>query len=78
MFEGLDSGVQTALAAVLLGGSFVAHEWYADKPFFANNFYNRASPFRVAINHNGVAYQYVQQGLFGFIPSISYNFDLNL
>ena len=44
----------------------------------AYNFYNRASPFRVAISHNGVAYQYVQQGLFGFIPSISYTFNLNL
>ena len=53
----------------LLGG-----EWHIG----AYNFYNRASPFRVAIDHNGVAYQYVQQGLFGFIPSISYNFDLNL
>lgn len=30
------------LAVVLLGGSFVAHEWYADKPLFVNNFYNRA------------------------------------
>ncbi len=27
---------------VILGGSFVYHEWNADKPFFVNNFYNRA------------------------------------
>lgn len=27
---------------LVLGGSFGAHEWNADKPFFANNFYNRA------------------------------------
>ena len=30
------------LAVVLvLGGSFAAHEWNADKPFYVNNFYNR-------------------------------------
>ncbi len=47
-------------------------EWH----FGAYNFYNRASPFRVAIRYNGASYQYVQQGLFGFIPSVSYNFKL--
>ena len=30
------------LVVLLLGGSFAAHEWNADKPFYANNFYNRA------------------------------------
>ena len=29
-------------AGLVLTGSFAAHEWNADKPFFANNFYNRA------------------------------------
>lgn len=48
-------------------------EWHIG----AYNFYNRAAPFRVAIAHNGVVYEYVQQGLFGFIPSISYNFKLH-
>ena len=43
--------------------------------FGVYNFYNRASPFRVSIQHNGVHYRYVQEGLFGFIPSISYNFN---
>ena len=28
-------------ALVVLAGAFGAHEWYAAKPFFANNFYNR-------------------------------------
>ena len=28
--------------AIVLGGSFVYHEWNADKPFFVNNFYDRA------------------------------------
>lgn len=27
---------------VILGGAFIYHEWNADKPFFVNNFYNRA------------------------------------
>jgi uncharacterized protein (DUF885 family) len=30
------------VVVLLLGGSFAAHEWNADKPFYANNFYNRA------------------------------------
>mgnify|MGYP001826859854 FL=1 len=30
------------LVVLVLGGSFAAHEWKADKPFFVNNFYNRA------------------------------------
>lgn len=30
----------TFLALLILGGSFVAHEWYS-KPFFVNNFFNR-------------------------------------
>lgn len=29
-------------AVVLVGASFGYHEWAAEKPFFANNFYNRA------------------------------------
>lgn len=48
-------------------------EWHIG----AYNFYNRSAPFRVAIENNGVAYEYVQQGLFGFIPSIAYNFNFS-
>ncbi|NMH65074.1 DUF885 domain-containing protein [Shewanella salipaludis] len=29
-------------SVLLLGASFAYHEWTADKPYFANNFYNRA------------------------------------
>lgn len=43
----------------------------------AYNFYNRAAPFRVGIRNNGIAYEYVQEGLFGFIPSIAYNFNFS-
>jgi hypothetical protein len=25
------------VAIIALGGSFAAHEWYADKPFYFNN-----------------------------------------
>jgi hypothetical protein len=48
-------------------------EWHIG----AYNFYNRAAPFRVAIDNNGVAYEYIQEGLFGFIPSIAYNFNFS-
>ena len=29
------------LLLLVLGGSFAAHEWYAEKPFYFNNFLNR-------------------------------------
>ena len=29
------------LVIVLAGGTFAAHEWYADKPFYFNNLLNR-------------------------------------
>ncbi len=48
-------------------------EWHIG----AYNFYNRAAPFRVDIENNGVTYEYVQQGLFGFIPSVAYNFNFS-
>lgn len=45
-------------------------EWH----FGAYNFYNRASPYQVRIDFDGLNYRYVQPGLFGFIPSIAWNF----
>jgi hypothetical protein len=41
------------------------------------NLYNRAQPYRVNVvpNDNGAGYKYEQPGLFGFIPSIAYNFN---
>jgi hypothetical protein len=45
-------------------------EWH----FSAYNFYNRASPYQISIQSNGAGLEYVQRGLFGFIPSIAYNF----
>lgn len=48
-------------------------EWH----FSMYNFYNRASPYRVSITSNGKSLEYVQTGLFGFLPSISYNFNLS-
>lgn len=45
-------------------------EWHIG----AYNFYNRAAPYRVNIVQTSSGYTYHQQGLFGFIPSIAYNF----
>lgn len=46
-------------------------EWHIG----AYNVYNRATPFRIKLEQNEDGkYQYVQPGLFGFIPSIAYNF----
>ncbi len=49
------------------------NEW----SFGCYNLYNRAQPYRVNIvaAENGVGYKYQQPGLFGFIPSIAYNFN---
>jgi hypothetical protein len=50
-------------------------EWH----FGCYNLYNRATPYRVdvqPVDENGtIGYKYVQPGLFGFIPSIAYNFS---
>lgn len=45
-------------------------EWH----FGAYNFYNRASPYQVRVEFDGLNYRHVQPGLFGFIPSIAWNF----
>jgi hypothetical protein len=45
-------------------------EWHIG----AYNFYNRAAPYRVDIVQTSSGYSYQQRGLFGFIPSIAYNF----
>ena len=39
------------------------------------NFYNQATPNQISIDSNGKSLQYVQSGLFGFLPSIAYNFS---
>lgn len=43
--------------------------------FSVYNFYNRASPYRIEVQFDGRAFQYVQPGIFGFLPSVSYNFS---
>ncbi len=48
-------------------------EWH----FGCYNFYNRATPYKIEIvptDDGSVGYKYQQPGLFGFIPSIAYNF----
>jgi hypothetical protein len=47
--------------------------------FGAYNIYNRAAPYQVKVvptdDGQSVGYKYTQPGLFGFIPSIAYNFN---
>jgi len=45
--------------------------------FGGYNIYNRAQPYRINVvaNDNGTGYKYQQPGLFGFIPSVAYNFN---
>tara|TARA_B100000683_G_scaffold32250_1_gene28321 strand:+ start:1432 stop:3645 length:2214 start_codon:yes stop_codon:yes gene_type:complete len=47
-------------------------EWH----FGAYNLYNRATPWRIEVvpDENG-GFKYIQPGLFGFIPSVAYNFE---
>ncbi|MDZ4823136.1 MAG: carboxypeptidase-like regulatory domain-containing protein [Flavobacteriales bacterium] len=49
-------------------------EWH----FGCYNFYNRAAPYRINVVPNtdgSLGYHYEQPGLFGFIPSVAYNFS---
>jgi hypothetical protein len=47
-------------------------EWH----FGGYNVYKRASPMRVEVASDGNGgFKYIQPGLFGFIPSIAYNFE---
>lgn len=41
----------------------------------AYNFYNRAQPYQIRVVGDGSGYKYQAEGLFGFIPSIAYNFS---
>ncbi|MBK0403511.1 TonB-dependent receptor [Adhaeribacter sp. BT258] len=49
--------------------------WQSEWCFGAYNVYNQTQPYRVKVEPNGKGgYKYSQVGLFGFIPSIAYNF----
>ncbi|MGB0430422.1 MAG: TonB-dependent receptor [Bacteroidia bacterium] len=54
-------------------GAKFSGEWHVG----VYNFYNRATPYRVNVEFTQYGYRYVQPGLFGFIPSIAYNFKFN-
>ncbi len=43
--------------------------------FSVYNFYNQATPNQIRIDSNGKSLQYVQTGIFGFFPSMAYNFS---
>jgi len=53
--------------------------WKGEWSFGVYNLYNRATPYRIEIipteEKGSVGYQYSQPGLFGFIPSVAYNFN---
>lgn len=51
-------------------------KWYGEWHFGCYNTYNRATPFQINIvpNADGTGFKYQQEGLFGFLPSIAYNF----
>ncbi len=51
-------------------------KWHGEWHFGCYNLYNRATPYRIEIvaNDNSLGYNYQQPGLFGFLPSIAYNF----
>lgn len=49
--------------------------WTGEWIIGAYNLYNRAQPYRVVVTPDGSGgYKYQARGLFGFIPSIAYNF----
>lgn len=50
---------------------------YSEWQLSIYNFYNRASPFTVSIGRNGDAYSYIQNGIFGVIPTLSWNINFS-
>jgi hypothetical protein len=50
------------------------HKVNGEWSFGCYNLYNRAQPYRVNIEFGENGYKYIQPGIFGFIPSIAYNF----
>ncbi|KAA9331720.1 TonB-dependent receptor [Adhaeribacter soli] len=52
-----------------------AKKFQSEWCFGAYNVYNQTQPYRVKVVENGKGgYKYSQTGLFGFIPSVAYNF----
>ncbi|HSI90713.1 MAG TPA: hypothetical protein VK927_06315, partial [Adhaeribacter sp.] len=50
-------------------------KWQGEWHIGAYNVYNQAQPYKVNVQPDGKGgYQYQQVGLFGFIPSVAYNF----
>ncbi|MES2727000.1 MAG: TonB-dependent receptor [Bacteroidota bacterium] len=50
-------------------------KWNSEWHIGAYNVYNRTQPYRIRVEQNANGQlQYQEQGLFGFIPSIAYNF----
>ncbi|UTW61537.1 TonB-dependent receptor [bacterium SCSIO 12741] len=51
-------------------------KWYGEWHIGAYNVYNRATPYQIEIvpRDDGLGYKYSQPGLFGFLPSIAYNY----
>lgn len=48
--------------------------WKSEWHFGAYNVYNRTQPYRIRISGESGNYKYEAIGLFGFVPSIAYNF----
>lgn len=50
--------------------------WQGEWSFGIYNVYNRASPYiiRLEPSGDGSSYRYTQPGIFGFLPSVAYNF----
>jgi hypothetical protein len=50
--------------------------WQGEWHFGAYNVYNRTSPYIIQLEPSptGTGFRYTQPGIFGFLPSIAYNF----
>lgn len=52
-------------------------KWYGELNVGVYNVYNRASPYTIQITGGPNGLRYEQPGIFGFLPSIAYNFKFN-
>ncbi|MCX6183150.1 MAG: TonB-dependent receptor [Bacteroidetes bacterium] len=49
--------------------------WKGEWHFGAYNVYNSNTPYRIYLQMDEAGRRYMQKGLFGFIPSVAYNFE---
>ena len=51
------------------------HRWKGEWQIGAYNVYNSITPYQIYFKADDTGKKYMQRGIFGFIPSVAYNFE---